>query len=162
MGSVWNCWISNEPKIATIVTFIFFIIIIAGKRVISVDTRMEYRGELTVEIFFVYGKGSKGISTGEKELIFFFFNKGRNGRAVWKPDVIRYSVVIAFDTSVSVPFAKGEKERHFRRFGKKYDLPEASIVKSFKTITQKFHFIYLVHHHFSREKSNSKLFYNIF
>lgn len=84
-------------------------------------------------------KGSKGISTGEKELIFF---QQREKRKIWKPDVIRYSVVIAFDARVSVPFAKGGKERHFRRFGKKYDLPEASIVKSFKTITQKFHFMY--------------------
>lgn len=91
-------------------------------------------------IFFVYGKGVQRDLHGGKR-INFFSNKGRNGR-YGKPDVIRYSVVIAFDARVSVPFAKGGKERHFRRFGKKYDLPEASIVKSFKTITQKFHFMY--------------------
>lgn len=111
---------------------------------------------------------SKGISIqgkGEEKRInfFFFFNKGRNGRAVWKPDVIRYSVVIALDTRIRVcSFCEGGKRAALSSIWEKIsDLPEASIVKSYKTITQKFRFMLpcIIISFEGKIVSNSKLFY---
>lgn len=115
-GGGWNLWISYEEDIVA------FLLISSWYSGID-------------RIFFVYGKGSKGISTGEKELIFFFFflDKGKGGM-----ETGCYSIQCCYCfRCVFVPFAKGEKERHFSsRFGKKYDPPEASIGKVLKRLNR--------------------------
>lgn len=72
---------------------------------------------------------------GGKRINFFFFflDKGKGGM-----ETGCYSIQCCYCfRCVFVPFAKGEKERHFSsRFGKKYDPPEASIGKVLKRLNR--------------------------
>lgn len=62
-------------------------------------------------------------------------------------------LLLSIHAYVSVPFAKGEKERHFRRFGKKYLICRKQVsLKVIKRLRRNFVSCYLVSSFRSREK----------
>lgn len=103
---------------------------------------------------------SKGISIQgkgeEKRINFFFFfstkgeTEGRYGNRMLFDIVL---LLLSIHAYVSVPFAKGEKERHFRRFGKKYLICRKQVsLKVIKRLRRNFVSCYLVSSFRSREK----------
>lgn len=91
------------------------------RRMESLDiVRRRYR-RVSVNFELIFGnwqdflclrEGVQRDLHGGKRINFFFFFSTK-GRAVWKPDVIRYSVVIAFDAYLSL-LRREKKSATFR------------------------------------------------